>query len=53
MNKKKMKVLKEALKEFKAKDDLNSQKNIKITQENDKLRKELKEKVIHNQELLE
>lgn len=31
INKKKMKVLKEALKEFKAKDDLNTQKNIKLT----------------------
>ena len=53
MNKKKMKVLKEALKEFKTKDEKKNAEILKLQQDNESLKRELKEKVTENQDIFE
>jgi regulator of replication initiation timing len=53
MDKKKMKVLKEALKEMKAKMEKLGDKNTLLTKENEKIKADLIEKETQNQEIFE
>lgn len=53
MDKKKMKVLKEALREMKAKQEMLLESNSKLTKENEKIKADLIEKETQNQELFE
>lgn len=53
MDKKKMKVLKEALREMKAKQEKLTECNSKLTKENQKMKSDLVEKETKNQELFE
>ena len=53
MDKKKMKVLKEALREMKAKQEKVVESNTKLTKENEKIKADLIEKETRNQELFE